>query len=247
MKPNVIALLAEIFHKCEVESYSTENGVTENQTSKPEVHLHQLVANKENDMDNKSSSASVLNTDSSKSNEQEGLRELLTNKHERLGSSSKDRMEQVKSGIWKSQSDGQVNSNSASSFKSPFHLDFTVDDDMEQPPMNGPDMKRDVSENVKEKENPFSGIFQRPVLAGDRKRSLPNMPGLEGSPRTTPRQEHSLLARRNKQKQRTLDLEEWDVQQEEVEGEDKLMVVFFYHKHLGPVVVSNTMVDPSKH
>ena len=36
-----------------------------------------------------------------------------------------------------------------------------------------------------------------------------------GSPRTTPRQEVQLLLRRNKQKQRTLDLEDWDMQQEE--------------------------------
>ena len=225
MKPNIIALLAEVFHNCEVESLPHENGFKEKQTSKSDADLHHIAANKENVMDNRSSSAPVLNSDKSKDTDNGSLREALKGNSERLSSmsgqlrsSSSDRIEQAKSGVWKSQSDTQVNSNSRLSFKSPFQLDFTVDDDMQQAPLNGPSSKQDVTEKNKEKENPFSGIFQRPVLAGDRKRSLPNMSGSGGSPRTTPRQEHSLLTRRNKQKQRTLDLEEWDMQEEEVEG-----------------------------
>ena len=227
MKPNVIALLAEVFHKCEVESLSTENGLKEKPTSKSDVDLRYIVANKENVVDNRSSSAPVLNSDKNKGLEHGSPRESFKDKNEKLSSlsgqlrsTSSDPIEQVKSSVWKSHSDTQVNTNSRLSFKSPFQLDFTVDDDVQQLPLNGPLLKQDVHEKDKEKENPFSGIIQRPVLAGDRKRSLPaNMPGTGGSPRTTPRQEHSLLARRNKQKQRTLDLEEWDMQQEEVEGE----------------------------
>ena len=213
MKPNIIALLAEVFHNCEVELLPHEHGVKEKQTSKSDADLHYIVANKENVMDNRSSSAPVLNSDKSKDIENGSLREALKGNYERLSSMG----EQVKSGVWKSQSDGQVNSSSRLSFKSPFQLDFTVDDDVQQAPLNGPS-KQDVTEKNKQKENPFSGIFQWPVLAGDRKQSLPNMPGSGGSPRTTPRQEHSLLTRRNKQKQRTLDLEEWNMQEEEVEG-----------------------------
>lgn len=236
MKPNVIALLAEIFHKCEIESLASENGV-EKQTSVPDIDLRYIVANKENVMDNKSSSAPVLNSDKSRSTEHGSPGESFRSKSERSGSmsgqinsSAADPVRQENSYVWKSQSDSQVNSNSGLSFKSPFHLDFTVDNDIQQPPLNGPLPKQGIDKE-KEKENPFSGILQRPVLAGDsRKHNLPaNLPGGYGSPRTTPRQEVPLLMRRNKQKQRTLDLEEWDMQQEEVEGKIKL---FIYKLHV---------------
>ena len=221
MKPNVIALLAEIFHKCEIESLASENGV-EKQTSKSDVDLRYIAANKENVVDNKSSSAPVLSSDKFKSIEHRSPRESFKSERSssisgQINSSNSDPMRQENSYVWKSQSDGQVNSNSRLSFKSPFHLDFTVDNDLQQPPSNGPLPKQDDDkENEKEKENPFSGILQRPVLAGDSKKH--NLPANYGSPRTTPRQEVPLLMRRNKQKQRTLDLEEWDMQQEEVEG-----------------------------
>lgn len=237
MKPNIIALLAEIFHKCEMESLTSENGVIERQTSKSDVDLRYIVANKENVVDNKSSSAPVLNSDKTNSIERGSPRESFQSKSERsslmYGPLSSSALESVRqentNSAWKSQSDSQVNSNSRLSFKSPFHLDFTVDYDAQQPPLNGPLPKQGVdNEKLTEKENPFSGIFQRPVLAGEaRKHSLPiNMPGGYGSPRTTPRQDVPLLMRRNKQKQRTLDLEEWDMQQEEVEGETVLIIVF---------------------
>ena len=234
MKPNVIALLAEIFQKCEIEleSVTSENGVITKQTSKSDVDLRYTVANKENVMDNKSSSAPVLNSDKSKYIGHGSPRESFRSKSDRLSSafgqlsgSVSDPAKQENSNVWKSQRDSQMNSNSRLSFKSPFHLDFTVDYDAQQPPLNGPlvnqgNDKETEKQNEKEKENPFSGILQRPVLAGDsRKHSLPaNMPGGHGSPRTTPRHEVPLLMRRNKQKQRTLDLEDWDMQQEEVEG-----------------------------
>ncbi|KAJ7361843.1 hypothetical protein OS493_014485 [Desmophyllum pertusum] len=233
MKPNIIALLAEIFHKCEMESLTSENGVIERQTSKSDVDLRYIVANKENVVDNKSSSAPVLNSDKTNSIERGSPRESFQSKSERsslmYGPLSSSALESVRqentNSAWKSQSDSQVNSNSRLSFKSPFHLDFTVDYDAQQPPLNGPLPKQGVDkEKLTEKENPFSGIFQRPVLAGEaRKHSLPiNMPGGYGSPRTTPRQDVPLLMRRNKQKQRTLDLEEWDMQQEEVEDKSIL-------------------------
>ena len=219
MKPNVIALLAEVFNKCEVESQSNENGVKERPTYESDVDLRYIVANKENVMDNRSSSAPILNSDKNRVFEHGSPRETIQGKNERsssmsgrLKSSTSDRIEQLKS------SGTQGNTNSRLSFKSPFQLDFTVDDDVQQPTLNKPLLKQDVHEkDTKEKENPFSGIIQRPVLVGDRKGSLPNT-GTVGSPRVTPRQEHPLLLRRNKQKQRTLDLEEWDMQQEEVEG-----------------------------
>ena len=228
MKPNIIALLAEIFHKCETESIASENGV-EKQTS--DVDPSYIVANKENVMDNKSSSAPVLNSDKFKSIDHQSPRESFRSERSssisgQINSSSSDPTRQENSYVWKSQSDNQVNSNSRLSFKSPFHLDFTVDNDLQQPPLNGPLPKQDNDkENEKEKENPFSGILQRPVLAGDlRKDNLPaNLAGGYGSSRSTPRQEVPLLMRRNKQKQRTLDLEEWDMQQEEVEGKAELL------------------------
>ncbi|XP_020617788.1 calmodulin-regulated spectrin-associated protein 2-like isoform X4 [Orbicella faveolata] len=228
MKPNVVALLAEIFHKCEIESLASENGV-EKQTSKSDVDLRYIVANKENVVDNKSSSAPVLSSDKFKSVEHRSSRESFKSERSssisgQINSSASDPTRQENSYAWKSQSDGQVNSNSRLSFKSPFHLDFTVDNDLQQPPLNGHLLKEgNDKENVldkgKDKENPFSGILQRPVLAGDsRKHNLTaNLAGGYGSPRATPRQEVPLLMRRNKQKQRTLDLEEWDMQQEEVE------------------------------
>lgn len=229
MKPNVVSLLAEIFHKCEIESLASENGV-EKQTSKSDVDLRYIVANKENVVDNKSSSAPVLSSDKFKSVEHRSSRESFKSERSssisgQINSSASDPTRQENSYAWKSQSDGQVNSNSRLSFKSPFHLDFTVDNDLQQPPLNGHLLKEgNDKENVldkgKDKENPFSGILQRPVLAGDsRKHNLPaNLAGGYGSSRATPRQEVPLLMRRNKQKQRTLDLEEWDMQQEEVEG-----------------------------
>ncbi|XP_078381865.1 uncharacterized protein LOC144664608 isoform X5 [Oculina patagonica] len=227
MKPNVIALLAEIFQKCEMESQSSENGVIEKQTSKSDVDLRYIAANKENVMDNKSSSAPVLNSDKSKFIGHGSPRESFKSKSERsssmsgqLSSSASDYVRQENTSVWKSQSDSQVNSNSRLSFKSPFHLDFTVDNDIQQPPLNGP-LPKQGTDKEKEKENPFSGILQRPVLAGDsRKHSLPG--NVHGSPRTTPRQDVPLLMRRNKQKQRTLDLEDWDMQQEEVEDKSIL-------------------------
>lgn len=226
MKPNVIALLAEIFQKCEMESLTSENVVIEKRTSKSDFDLRFISANKENVMDNKSSSAPVLNSGKlSKFIEHGSPRESFKGKSERssslsgqLSSSASDPTKQENGTAWKSQSDGHMNSNSRLSFKSPFHLDFTVDNDVQQP-LNGP-LPKQGTEKEKEKENPFSGILQRPVLAGDpRKHSLPaNKAGIHGSPRTTPRQDVPLLMRRNKQKQRTLDLEDWDMQQEEVEG-----------------------------
>jgi len=234
MKPNVIALLAEIFQKCEVESLSPENGVKEKPASKSDVDLRYIVANKENVVDNRSSSAPVLNYVKNEGVEHGSPRESSKGKNERsssmlgqLRSSSSDPVERVKSGVWKSHSDTQVNSNSRLSFKSPFQLDFTVDDDIQQAPLDGPLSKQDEHVKGKEKGNPFTGIFQRPVLVGDRKHSLPNMTNTAGSPRTTPRQEQSLLTRRNKQRQRTLDLEEWDMQQEEVEGEIMCVITLF--------------------
>ena len=229
MKPNVIALLAEIFHKCEIESLASENGV-EKQTSKSDVDLRYIVANKENVVDNKSSSAPVLSSDKFKSIERQSPRESFKSERSssisgQINSSTYDPTRQENSYVWKSQSDSQVNTNSRLSFKSPFHLDFTVDNDLQQPPLNGPlpkhgNDKENVLDKDRDKENPFSGILQRPVLAGDsRKHNSPaNLAGGYVSPRTTPRQEVPLLMRRNKQKQRTLDLEEWDMQQEEVEG-----------------------------
>ena len=225
MKPNVIALLAEIFQKCEVESAS-ENCVVSKQTSKSDADLQHITANKENVIDNKCSSAPVLNSDESKYTHG-SPRESFKIKGERSSSlsgkltgSALDAVKQENSVMWKSQSDGQVNSNSRLSFKSPFHLDFTDDYDGQQPPLNGslPTQGGEIdNEKFSEKENPFTGILQRPVLAGEaRKHSLPaNMAVGYGSPRTTPRQEVPLLLRRNKQKQRTLDLEDWDMQQEE--------------------------------
>lgn len=223
MKPNIIALLAEIFQKCEVESVS-ENCVVSKQTSKSDADLQHITANKENVIDNKCSSAPVLNSDENKYT-RGSPRESLKSKSERSSSlsgkltgSALDTVKQGNSVMWKSQSDGQVNSNSRLSFKSPFHLDFTDDYDSQQPPLNGslPTQGGEKdNEKFNEKENPFTGILQRPVLAGEaRKHSLPaNMAVGHGSPRTTPRQEVQL--RRNKQKQRTLDLEDWDMQQQE--------------------------------
>ena len=246
MKPNVIALLAEIFYKCETESLPSENGV-EKKASKSDVDPNYIVANKENVMDNKSSGALVLNSEKLKSSEHRSPRESF--KSERLSSisgqtnsSTSDPTRPENSYVWKSQSDGQVNSSSRLSFKSPFHLDFTVDNDLQQPPLNGPLPKQaNDKENEKEKENPFSGILQRPVLAGDsRKHNSPaNLAGGYGSPWTTPRQEFPLLMRRNKQKQRTLDLEEWDMQQEEVEGTVRLNCSFLAHSNMHIIILIN--------
>ena len=225
MKPNVIALLAEIFHKCETESLASENGVGK-QTSKSDVDLGYIVANKENVVDNKSSSAPVLSSDKLKFIERGSSRESFKSERSssisgQINSSTSDPTRQGNSHVWKSESDSQVNANSRMSFKSPFHLDFTVDNDLQQPLSNGPLLKQgNDNEKDEDKENPFSGILQKPVLAGDsRKHNLwGTLAAGYGSPRTTPRQEVPLLMRRNKQKQRTLDLEEWDMQQEEVEG-----------------------------
>lgn len=231
MKPNVIALLAEIFYKCETESLASENGV-EKKASKLDVDLNYIVANKENVIDNRSSGTLVLNSEKLKSSEHRSPRESFKSERSssisgQTNSSTSDPTRPENSYVWKSQSDGQVNSSSRLSFKSPFHLDFTVDNDLQQPPLNGPLPKQaNDKENEKEKENPFSGILQRPVLAGDSRKhnSSVNLAGGYGSPRTTPRQEFPLLMRRNKQKQRTLDLEEWDMQQEEVEGKVELFI-----------------------
>lgn len=228
MKPNVIALLAEIFHKCEIESLASENGV-EKPTSKSDVDLRYIVANKENVVDNKSSSAPILSSDKHKFIELGSPRESFKSERSssisgQISSSTSDPMRQENSYVWKSESDSQVNANSRMSLKSPFHLDFTVDNDLQQPPSNGPLSKQGNNYNEKDadkdEENPFSGILQKPVLAGDsRKHNLRStLAGGYGSTRTTPRQEVPLLMHRNKQKQRTLDLEEWDMQQEEVEG-----------------------------
>ena len=228
MKANVIALLAEIFHKCEIESLASENGV-EKQTSKSDVDLRYIVANKENVVDNKSSNAPVLSSDKLKFIER-GSPRVQSFKSERsssisgqTNSSTSDPTRQENSYVWKSESDSQVNANSRMSFKSPFHLDFTIDNDLQQPPSNGPLSKQgnnNEKDEDKDEENPFSGILQKPVIAGDsRKHNLRStLAGGYGNTRTTPRQEVPLLMRRNKQKQRTLDLEEWDMQQEEVEG-----------------------------
>lgn len=227
MKPNITALLAELFNVCEFEWKSPEIGTEKKLISKSDVDQQCLVAKKENFTDNRSLSNPLLHSEKDKNIGHRSPRENFKVKNGQissmpgqLNSSSSERIQQVKSDIWKSQSDSQVNSNTRLSFKSPFQLDFTVDDDLQQPPLNEPFTKQD--EHEKDKENPFNGIFQRPVLVRDRKLSLPNTFSVGGSPRVTPRQEHSLLARRNKQKQRTLDLEEWDMQQEEVEGEINL-------------------------
>ncbi|XP_022802926.1 calmodulin-regulated spectrin-associated protein 2-like isoform X3 [Stylophora pistillata] len=213
MKPNVIALLAEVFQKCKVESMS-ENFVVSKQTSKSDADLRHILANKEDVTDTKCSSAPVLNSDESKY-AYGGARGSLKSKIERSSSlsgkltgSALDAVKQEDSFVKKLQSDGQMNSNSRLSFKSSFHLDFTDDYNGQQPPLNGslPNQGDEKdNERVKEKENPFTGILQRPVLAGDARK--------HGSPHTTPRQEVPLLMRRNKQKQRTLDLEDWDMQQ----------------------------------
>ena len=153
MKPNVIALLAEVFNKCEVESQSNENGVKERPTYESDVDLRYIVANKENVMDNRSSSAPILNSDKNRVFEHGSPRETIQGKNERsssmsgrLKSSTSDRIEQLKS------SGTQGNTNSRLSFKSPFQLDFTVDDDVQQPTLNKPLLKQDVHEkDTKEK------------------------------------------------------------------------------------------------
>lgn len=229
MKPNVIALLAEIFHKCEAESLGSQNGVEKQTSIKSDVDLRYIVANKENVVYNyKGSSAPVLSSDKLKFIERGSPRESFKNERSssisgQINSSTSDPTRQENSYVWKTESDSQVNTNSRMSFKSPFHLDFTIDNDLQQPLSNGPLPKQgndNEKDEDKDKENPFSGILQKPVLAGDlRKHNLRGtITGGYSSPRTTPRQEVTLLMRRNKQKQRTLDLEEWDMQQEEVEG-----------------------------
>lgn len=206
MKPNIIALLAEIFQKCEIES--PKNDAMETQMSNQDIDLRCDAANKENVVDNMCSSVSVLNTDSDS--------ERFSAADGHFTYSSSDHIELMTSSAMKSQKDSQVKTKSHLSFKSPFQLDFTVDDDLLRSPSNGP---QHTNDKTKEKENPFSGILRRPVLVGDRKHGLPCVATSCVNPQTTPRhQEQSLLTRRNKQKQRTInDFEEWDIQHEEVE------------------------------
>lgn len=216
MKPNVIVLLAEIFQKCEIES-----SLNDGHTNASEVDQCHDVGCKENVEKTVHVSVSVSDSDNGSetkhANEASGRQSSL---------SLSDRIRQRNShGVLKSNPDTQVKPSSHLSFKSPLQLDFTVDDDLQQAPLNG---AQDIIDKDKEKGTSFGGIFQRPVLVGDRKHSLPKMAGSSGSPRTMSRQqEESLLIRRNKQKQRAIiDVEEWDIQHEEVEG--KLKMKFFF-------------------
>ena len=229
MKPNVIALLAEVFHKCEIES-----SLNDGHTNAPGVDQCHDVACKENVEETVHVSVSISDSDngSEMKHQNEGSERLSA--AERQSSSSSDRIRQRNShGILKSNSDTQVNPSSQLAFKSPFQLDFTMDDDLQQAPLNG---AQDIIDKDKGKANPFSGIFQRPVLVADRKHGLPKMAGSSsGSPRTMSRQqEQSLLVRRNKQKQRAIDVEEWDIQQEGVEGKVKMDIFFLFWTDMLP-------------
>lgn len=220
MKPNVIVLLAEIFQKCEIES-----SLNDGRTNAPEVDQFHDVACKENV--EKTVRVSVSDSDNgSKMKHENEASERFSEAARQSSLSLSDRIRQRNShGVLKSNSDTQVKPSSHFSFKSPLQLDFTVDDDLQQAPLNG---AQDIIDKDKEKGTSFGGIFQRPVLVGDRKHSLPKMAGSSGSPRTMSRQqEESLLIRRNKQKQRAIiDVEEWDIQHEEVDGKLKINFLF---------------------
>ena len=230
MKPNIVALLSEMYERCEVEVVS-ESGISGIQNSTSNFNPNDCSANKDNIMESRSSSA--LNLSSEKRIEMfscigRSPEDLAKGRSARswsmsgqLGISNLEKDSRVaidedKHSMWrKSQSENQINSTSRPVFKSPFQLDFTVDSDTQlQETVLTP-----RQENKKQRENPFSGIFQRPVLVSEsRKTSLPIVLGGGESPKVKPKQESPLLLRRSKQKQRTLDYEEWDMQQEEVEG-----------------------------
>lgn len=222
MKPNVLALLAEIFYKCEEEESLSVKGTEGRSASASDLTL-KAVGNKENVAENRSISAPVLSSGKSGGNSaQKELAEDCESRSWTRASSISGSLDfkakrQADATPRKAYSETNVSRSSKSSFQSPFQLSFTADIDLDTSeeflvPNGG-------LEAEDEKKNPFSGIFQKAVLAGEtRKTSAPNQGGVNGSPRLPPKYDQPLLVRRAKQKPRNLAAEDWDMVEEDVEG-----------------------------
>lgn len=149
MKPNIIALLAEMFHKCEGDQQENNKSKTSQpkQNSTQERHHPVTDSNYDNhqNMSSKSTNSSGC-VKSTSAPEQLCRNETLTDSIPQRAAS-----ESVLNNVDKTKS-----------YRSPFQLDFTDDLD----PQCDQEILAPRTTNSKDKQNPFNGIFQKPVLAG---------------------------------------------------------------------------------
>ncbi|XP_048590718.1 uncharacterized protein LOC5518363 isoform X4 [Nematostella vectensis] len=217
MKPNLIALLAEIFHRCEIDTNTVReekkkrcrsaSGVLEETDHTPSYEPRPSA---------RSSSAPMLASDIiSAASPALGKRlmDLSKAKAQRSSSIPERLSTHQDPGVdeGKSRSETELNSARKNSSGSPFQLDFTARYETRES-----DNKDEGG--FSDAQNPFSGIFQKPVLAREgRKHSAPSVLAAGGSPRVKPRGVEPRLTRRPKQKQRTLALEDWEMGEDDGE------------------------------
>lgn len=194
MKPNIMALLAEMFYKLELEEETLTND--SKARSRSETSMTGF-GNPDNNTTTRSSSAPML------ASEIIAARSPLVGR--KLKDFAKERNQQRLSNSKEETSldnDKEVNqSNSGRNVEKTkrsysLQLDFTDENNMADSDGN---------------ENPFTGIFRKPVLL-NRKHSAP-----ETRTSSTP---SPSLNRRAKQKPRTLALDDWEMDEKDVIGKN---------------------------
>ena len=177
MKPNIIALLAEMFHKCEGDDSET----SKDKTSQSELNKqgNQNSANRAMNLCSDSVNGSGQN-DLTSSNNSSGCVKSTSAPEQLCGRENSPQEISKHVTPQRAASENMLNkTDNKKSYRSPFQLDFTDDLDLQY----DEEIVTSRTPNIKDKQNPFSGIFQKPVLAGSALSASPRMQSGHGSPR----------------------------------------------------------------
>ncbi|XP_031567239.1 uncharacterized protein LOC116302157 isoform X2 [Actinia tenebrosa] len=211
MKPNLIALLSEIFYKCEVEEDREVKDIKLRSRSctdyseKNDAGIKEAV--KENSENHRSSSAPMLASEIIATRCPAVGKKLMDftkekNKQRSSTSTASEQNNQEQNKTPRRTFDDKTSEKSKSKQNRSYSLQLDFTDDGEE--------KVEEKGGVDE-EDPFNSIMRKPVLASS-KYSAPDRVG--GSPRIPPKPEPR-LNKRAKQKPRTLALEDWEMEEKD--------------------------------
>lgn len=205
MKPNMIALLSEMFYKCEIEEEQVveDNKLRSRSCTDYSGNIDAGIkdAVKKDLENNRSSSAPMLASEIIAAHCPAVGKKLLdfTKEKSKQRSSASEQENQVRDKTTKRTSDDKRSEQSKTKQNRSYSLQLDFTDD---------------GEEMVDDKDPFNSIMRKPVLAS-RKYSAPDKVG--GSPRMPPRPEPR-LNKRAKQKQRTLALEDWEMEEKDTTG-----------------------------
>lgn len=194
MKPNLVALLAEMFYKCELEDDTLTSD--KKVRSKSATNITGF-GNIDSGCTTRSSSAPMLASEIIAARSPlvgRKLKDFAKKKNQQRSNQQADNDNDEEKAARNSSQQKQSTSSDKSTRNYSMQLDFTDEDE--------------ISTDSKDKENPFNGIYRKPVLL-NRKHSAPE-PSSSGVSKVDPS-----FNRRAKQKQRTLTLDDWEMDEKD--------------------------------